>query len=623
MALPIKAKGNGKNMGVFKKNSKTLGKLRRSQLITTFGCGAIVNMPEMSVIIAGTDHWGDSPELHERNLERLQNVSHFKMPSVSENDRNAPNIPAFRFPYYHFCTDPKCGRLMRFERFKDADAMYCDGTNGHKHIKRLLVPSRFIAACSNGHLEDFPYEWWVHHGDYSKCPTKGRDALRISFSDKSGSLDSITIKCTACGATRKMTGCLNFDALKGYRCRGKSPWLHTDRGQPQTNCNAPLRVLQRGASNVYFPINVSALTIPPWSSVIQQEIDAHWSKIDQILAQSPPDNTLKVIVEYEFPHLIATRRYSVEEIVASIRERGDNSPSDVYTLQNIMEDEYRQLCVGDYSKEDDIQFRTKRTDIAESLKAFISDVVLVKRLREVMALRGFRRIYPDEPDDGDPRFFGNTLTATNGIVPLSEGQKDWLPAIELLGEGIFIRLNEYPLKKWEEANARRYDLMSTQLKKSNVGCENFSPRYVLLHTLAHLLIRQLTFECGYSGAAIKEKIYSTYPRSKVSMCGILIYTSSSDADGSLGGLVRNGLSRPLENIFNNMLREASWCASDPICIESRSQGYNSLNYAACHACTLLPETSCVMRNSLLDRVSVVGTPEDRAMGFFGELLEHQ
>ena len=154
-----------------------------------------------------------------------------------------------------------------------------------------------------------------------------------------------------------------------------------------------------------------------------------------------------------------------------------------------------------------------------------------------------------------------------------------------------------------------------------MGCENFSARYVLLHTLSHLLIRQLSLECGYSGASIKERIYSTYPESDVKMAGILLYTSSSDSDGSLGGLVRKGLPESFEMIFRNMLQEASWCSSDPICIESHAQGYDSLNYAACHACSLLPETSCEMRNCLLDRAAVVGTIKDRERGFFGALLE--
>ena len=130
---------------------------------------------------------------------------------------------------------------------------------------------------------------------------------------------------------------------------------------------------------------------------------------------------------------------------------------------------------------------------------------------------------------------------------------------------------------------------------------------------------------GVSGEAngeitIKERIYSVFPNSNVNMCGILLYTSTTDSDGSLGGLVRMGTSNNFELIFRNMLQEASWCSSDPICMQSRAQGLDSLNYAACHACTLLPETSCVMRNCLLDRTTVIGELDKNGCGFFEALL---
>ncbi|MDY6295340.1 MAG: Zn-binding domain-containing protein, partial [Schwartzia succinivorans] len=135
-------------------------------------------------------------------------------------------------------------------------------------------------------------------------------------------------------------------------------------------------------------------------------------------------------------------------------------------------------------------------------------------------------------------------------------------------------------------------------------------------------IRQLTVDCGYQEAALKERIYSTYPEEgSIDMAGILIYTSSSDSDGSLGGLVRQGECDLLEETMRNLLEEASWCSSDPLCIESKAQGFNSLNYAACHACTLLPETSCEANNCLLDRVAVVGKPDNRDIGYFGDLLQ--
>ena len=151
------------------KHKKVVGRLRKTQLITTFGNGSIVDMPDYSVIMAGANYWKDnSPVLHEPNLEKLLKVSYFKEPYVSnsQDDDMTPDVPAFRFPYYHFCPDPNCGRLMPYWGFGDVTDRSC--ANGHS--KRNIVPSRFIAACTNGHLEDFPYEWWVHYGNFSECP---------------------------------------------------------------------------------------------------------------------------------------------------------------------------------------------------------------------------------------------------------------------------------------------------------------------------------------------------------------------------------------------------------------------------------------------------------------------
>ncbi len=313
--------------------------------------------------------------------------------------------------------------------------------------------------------------------------------------------------------------------------------------------------------------------------------------------------------------------YSVDDFYREIIKRQGMSDDKEYTRKNILEDEYQVFCLGDYEQPDDYQFRIERTDIPDFLSGFLSDMVLVKRLREVLALRGFRRIFPEAPSAGNPNFKGYHMEGN--CIPLSNAGLDWYPGIELLGEGIFIRLSESTLEKWENSNSEYYSPMRQCLENSNVECMNFSPRYVLLHTLSHLLIRQLSLECGYSGASIKERIYCTYPESNIKMAGILLYTSSSDSDGSLGGLVRKGLPETFEMIFRNMLQEASWCSSDPVCIESHAQGYDSLNYAACHACTLLPETSCEMRNCLLDRGAVVGSIHDRSRGYFGTLLEQE
>ena len=595
---------------------KIVGQLRRTQLITTFGSGAIVDMPEYSVIIAASNYWKESsPVLHEPNLEKLLKVSHFKQPYVSSDsgEEFKPDIPAFRFPIMHFC--PDCGRLMPYWGFGSEAGNKCTKCN------KNIVPSRFIAACINGHLEDFPYRWWVHNGDFSECPADDReDKLKITFSDETGGLESIVVTCTICGKSRSMAGSMGKDALKGYHCRGKRPWIgikamHND----PVSCTAMMRGLQRGASNVYYAQTANALTIPPWSSKLNQEIELKWESLSAVLNAHPTEESLKLVVTGMFHDILQLGAYSVEDILREIRKRQNDNDDDEYTKQDLYEDEYQVFSLRNYEQPDDFQFRIESTEVPYVLSEYLEDVIMVKRLREVLALRGFRRIYPDKPENDIEKYKGFHLEGD--CVPLSETSLNWYPGIEMLGEGIFIKIKEEPLAKWEQRNIEYYEPMKARLEASNVGCENFSPRYVLLHTLSHLLIRQLSVECGYSGASIKERIYSTYPDSTKKMAGILLYTSSSDSDGSLGGLVRNALPDTFEMIFRNMLQEASWCSSDPICIESKAQGYDSLNYAACHACTLLPETSCEMRNCLLDRGSVVGSVLDRSRGFFGDLFD--
>ena len=593
---------------------KVVGQLRKTQLITTFGSGSIVDMPGYSVMMAGINYWEQkSPLLHEPNLERMLHVSGFREPRVTDSNSDIPtqDVPAFRFPYMHFC--PECGRLAPFKKFGDEENRKCS----NEHPAKGIVPSRFIVACINGHMEDFPYHWWVHRG--SECP---ESALEIHFTSESGGLESIVIRCTVCGQERSMEGCMAQDALRGYHCKGRRPWFGKRKQyNDPTSCKAPMRTLQRGAANVYFSVTASALTIPPWSSRIQQELAVRWDGeygIQAFLSKEPSESEQRMYFSGMFSSLLSSGAFQVDDVIQEARHRLNASSGIEFNKQMLLEDEYRVFLKGDYSDPEDLQFRASRTEVPALLNGYVEDVILVKRLREVLALRGFRRITPDAPDSTDSKFQGWHISGD--CIPLSNTPLNWLPAIELLGEGIFIRLNEKSLSRWEARMEKYYQPMQERLRQSNIGCENFSARYVLLHTLSHLLIRQLSLECGYSGASIKERIYSTWPRSSEVMAGILLYTSSSDSDGSLGGLVRQGHPNEFEKIFRNMLQDAFWCSSDPICIQSKAQGYDSLNFAACHACTLLPETSCEMRNCLLDRASISGTLEDRDKGFLGQLL---
>jgi len=365
-----------------------------------------------------------------------------------------------------------------------------------------------------------------------------------------------------------------------------------------------MRVLQRGASNVYYPISHSALTIPGYKSKL---LDEHYNTIAKAVARK--DGDLQRAAEYLSIKLdddLDEAGMTAEELVSEYVRESDKASIAIRT-RDILEGEYRALIAPDT---DAAEFKTLHVGSPVGLEGLVRDVVLVKRLKEVRVLAGFRRVTPegDDEDEGSDKAF----------MPPFANQQDWLPAMELRGEGVFITIDQEELAKWVGLAAPRYIHMKNRLAASRrMRCSNFSPEFVMLHTLAHILIRQLTIDCGYSGSALKERIYSSWQESDLKMAGILIYTSASDSDGSLGGLVRQGYPDRLANTFSNALSNASWCSSDPICSESTAQGYESLNYAACHACTLLPETSCTMQNCLLDRVSVVGKTDEPRLGFFG------
>ena len=578
MAIGRKSAGDG---------SKQVGKLRRAQLVTTFGPGAMVDLPDMAVIVGSTDHWSPiCKTISDRNLEILLGVKEFKEPVGKYASDADCTIPVRRFPNWHYC--PKCGKLAQYWTISDTDKKTCSDCG------IALIPSRFVAACENGHLEDFPYRWWVHRG--KDCGSKS--PLRISFKKETRGIEGILIQCPDCQASRTMAGCTSPDALNGHKCFGHRPWIGNkiDDDDPDP-CLCNMQVIQRTAANAYYPITVSALTIPPTASSV---VERHWTQIQALIDLGLNSTVFRNVLKAQLAEEDLTES-DLDEIIFEIELKGSSAGNAEVTQQRIYQSEYHALASDNHNG---IQFRTKHVSVPRGYEDLIEDVVLVKRLREIMVLEGFRRISPE------PSGMSKEMT------PLSKERLNWLPGIELLGEGVFIKLNQSAIDEWITRIGNRYDRMERRLAKSNVRCENFSPQYVLLHTLSHALIRQLAMECGYTASSISERIYSTYRADNRKMSGILLYTSSSDSDGSLGGLVRRGRPENLKNTLDDALSSATWCSSDPLCVESYEQGYKSLNYAACHACSLLPETSCEMRNCLLDRVSLMGTPDEPELGFF-------
>jgi hypothetical protein len=392
-------------------------------------------------------------------------------------------------------------------------------------------------------------------------------------------------------------------------CRGHRPWL----AAPAETCVHKSRAVQRGASNLYFPVIESALSIPPWSDRLQEALGVHW---DAIVNTEPDDRAtyIRILSRGDLAGVLQELQLSPEQLTAEIDRRlGAQNAIDT---DNLRSEEYRQFTGGVHVEGLDREFEIRPQKVPSGLAPWFSRLVKVTRLREVRALTGFTRIQP--PGDAADGHIAS-LSVTPAI--------DWLPAIEVRGEGIFLELNPDRLTVWEQnpevvSRADEIDRRWKKEWKDRHGAESMPPReitarFLLIHTFAHALMRQLTLDCGYSTTALRERLYVA--GGSAVMAGLLVYTATTDNDGTLGGLQREGDPIRINRTVISAVRSQAWCSSDPLCIEKVLSGDDGLSLAACHSCVLAPETSCEEFNRFLDRALLVGTPNDPAVGFFNEI----
>ncbi|MFI9171517.1 DrmB family protein [Streptomyces lincolnensis] len=615
---PARRRRAGADNATPARNLPRRGAVRRAQAITTYGVGSLVAVDQESFIVSGLDgadeHWSsdESPRIHERRLANLLDVSYFRLPPASD-DTSRDGIRVRRFPLMHSC--PECNDLRRHRDFNPPAGRSICGT-----CEADLVPSRFVIACEAGHLDEFPYWQWVHRASGKGATTAGQCGgnLKMRTSGRSSSLRSIVVSCT-CGVPEvSMEGAFRRSALKnlGLRCRGTRPWLGTS--VPAESCGLTPRTLQRGSSSVWQPVLKSALSIPPWSDGRADPLAEHWAKLRELKSREEVAGALKFLFDGESPVPID----EVMTLLAAEREEdpsGEEASTFDHRYRALRNKEYDRLRAGNDERERsrDEQFICEPplgdTSVLHPLG--VTGPMLVKKLREVRALKAFTRL-------ADP----DSTTEAHEVL-LSGSPLRWLPAMEVRGEGVFLRLDEERLASWEKplAVATRVERMRTAHQRvmeqratdpSRVPPSPATPRMVLLHTLAHVLINEWSLEAGYPAAALRERLYVADD-----MAGLLVYTATSDSAGSLGGLVAQGEPELLDRTIRSAVRRAEWCSSDPLCVESEASGTGGTNLAACHACVMLPETSCEHNNILLDRALLVGTPEDPHLGFFMDALE--
>lgn len=598
---------------------RLIGKVRRSQVASTFGAGAIVDMrapvsgAPLSGLVAGLEEWdaaapsGFHALLHvqrtsEPRLQRRLSVSGFRLPPVKDDADTSWSdvLPVVRFPHWLLC--PRCERLApdsSFSQEPQRPERWC-GSCSDGSSKLYAVPVRFIVACENGHLDEFPWRRWIG----CECE-KPNLQLRTAGAGLAGKI----VQCNSrgCGSRpRSLDGAFARGALKPLglaRCTGHRPWLPL-RPEP---CDVEPRVIQRGASTAYYAVMESALDIPPFSIDLSSVLGPYWNDV-QGLDQSDWPTFIRV---NRLEEKAGKPKEVLLRLLTDWREALDADSPEV----PLEWAEYLQLLASEKAPVDQGEYQTRPERVPPELGAYLDGVVLARRLREVRAHVGFTRIKPPTTSFRAPasrmgRLYGQALP--------------WLPAIELRGEGIFTRFSSEALVRWEASAPVVARLAELRARRTIVATDpdeerrKTSPRFLLIHSFAHALMRQLSLSCGYSSAALRERLYvGLAPHD---MAGVLIHTGSADSEGTLGGLVRQGREERLESAIRMMLASMSWCSSDPLCITGAVTLSSPDNLAACHACLLAPETSCQHFNLLLDRALLVGTPDCPELGFFHELV---
>ncbi|MDE0037651.1 MAG: DUF1998 domain-containing protein [Gammaproteobacteria bacterium] len=584
----------------------TDGQLRQSQVITTYGPGALVDLPRHSAIMGGLDTWPkDLDEIVEPRLARvLRNLTDVPSPRLyapppapDEPWASPRGIGAWRFPEWFVVQEDNDGDQERSRRLVHRKSLDDRGRFDGKDV----VPTRFVRACPRGHVDDLDWTGFVH-GPGDNC----RRQLWMDERGTTGDLAELSIRCE-CGKRRSLYEAAELDRNPLGTCRGTRPWLGLNT---EEDCSQPSRLLIRTASNAYFPQIVSVLSLPDRGTAVDSVVAENWEDLSIV------DSAAELTILKKKPKIAAALDvFDDDEVLEAIARIKSGSGVE----RHVKEVELEALLGAQEGFGDDIpvdpNFHARRLPESVWRTSQLSDgieaVVQLHRLREVLALIGFTRLEAAMRDiHGE--YDTDVERAEIALEP------SWYPAIENRGEGVFVQLRSDAVDRWQQTPEVRRRLDELRLGHA-AWVENRKVKmafpggpYVLLHTLAHLLVQSLAMRCGYPASSLRERIYAENGR-----YGLLVYTGTPDAEGTLGGLVQQA--RHIEDHLAEALRMGQLCSNDPICAqhapaESMRNAY--LHGAACHGCTLIAETSCEMRNDYLDRALVVPVLGMDAAAFF-------
>ncbi|QWF69692.1 DUF1998 domain-containing protein [Methylomonas paludis] len=611
-----------------------LGEIRPSQLIFTFGIGSLVDLPNMSAMIMGLDDWDIrySQEIEEDRLiaavqRRLgAQMTKLYLPPIKlesmEADPAAPavGVPVVPFPRWLRCT--LCDTLATVESgvyklvqdpYRSDKTQYvhqgCLKSQGNKAPSAISV--RFLLACREGHLTDFPWLNFVHKGNVPCRPA----TLSLREFGASGDASDIIVKCHSCGTERRMADAFSQDQNPNFACPGHHPHLRLI----EQGCAENAKPILLGSSNSWFPSSLSALSIPRAVDKLGKLVEEQWlelkdtEELDEVRLLRKKLHKFQTLI-----HLFS--EYSDQDIWSAIEAKRTGRQQGDVPAEDLKLPEW-QIFSNPASAGESADFKLRAVAPPNSFAAFFEETVLVERIREVRTLLGFTRI------ESNADFAEATVIEDGRLTRISRESPRWLPASEVRGEGVFLRIREEVLLSWQakaEVQQLQQEFLDShkawrKLRKLEPLDEGFPGiRLVLLHSLAHALMRQIVLDCGYTASSVRERLYSRNPDEEGGpMAGILLYTAAPDSEGTLGGLVEMGEPLTMGRHVQQALESMRLCASDPLCAEHRPDILGrGIQGACCHACQFASETSCERGNRYLDRSLLVDTFADRGTAFF-------
>ena len=643
-----------------KHNRAKVGSSRPSSLLYTYGPGAIMDLPQFTIMPTGLDDWdriwnrreGAPPRIHAPRLREAVRT-HMRSPFVQlrphpwQPKRNAFSnegvdlgVPARVFPQWLRCTGcDMLGLVSQFSYinthpYRTDQARFehtkCPGRGGAGKAARPAVPARYLLACAMGHLDEFPYELWVHRG--RKCEKAEVPFLKM-IDRTAGKGASAMIRCESCKLPRPMNEAQGqAGAAKLPRCRGRHP--HLDAFEPG-GCGAQTKLMLIGASNLWFAATLSIIVMPESAEEKAEDLADRIRAVlgDKLAKYAGSLDILRDFLDAGGVDVTGLSDGDLDALVAVALAPPPTPDEQEERLRrwdpvDLLVPEWRYLLkdpLGDRHEDPDSGLTLSRRDRGPQLRDEITRVLAVERLRKVNALTGFTRIDA----------FDRVGDVPKRLVPLTrERRPAWTVATEDRGEGVFLQLDESRVALWEQrildsdvweahklAHRRNfYRRFSETGEEVDPDTRLKPPRYWLVHTLAHALIREMAMQCGYSAASLSERLYA-WPATdeRPPAAGLLIVTTASDSDGTLGGLVALSEKEPLQRVVSGALERATRCSSDPICARRTPvDPEDFLHGAACHCCVMASETSCERANRFLDRRFLIDLPGSE-LGFFGQV----